>query len=208
MAGFRAVAAVGQSLEAVLDAAFVAEQPIDATEPTNATLIQTDDLDGNGSPSISRPALSILLYRVDFNKTTRAGWSSVGSEDGRSHLPLDLHYLLTAWATNAEHEHRILGRTLQVLEELGGLSGPLLHPDGDWLPGESVQLYLEDMATDDLMRTFDSLTCDFRLSIPYIARVVVVTSEGMPLPEVLTFVRGLRPGLEAATAGGGSPGTS
>jgi hypothetical protein len=193
MAGFRAVAAVGRSIEAVLNAAYAVEQPIDANEPTTAALIQTDDLEGLGSPQIVRPALSILLYRVDFNKTTRAGWSAVGSEDGRPHLPLDLHYLLTAWASNAEHEHRILGRTLQVLEELGGLAGPLLHPDGDWLPDESVQLYLEDMATDDLMRTFDSLTCDFRLSIPYIARVVVVTGEGTPVPEVLTFVRGLRP---------------
>ena len=39
-----------------------------------------------------------------------------------------------------------------------------------------MQLYLEDMATDDLMRTFDSLECDFRLSVPYIARVVVIAT--------------------------------
>jgi hypothetical protein len=200
VAGFRSVAAVGQSLEAVLNAAYTAGQPID-DEATRAVLIQTDDLDLDQESAIVRPALSILLYRVDFNKTTRAGWSSVGSMDGRAHLPLDLHYLLTAWATNAEHEHRIIGRTLQVLEELGALSGPLLHPDGDWSPGESVQLCLEDMATDDLMRTFDSLTCDFRLSIPYLARVVVVSGEGTPIPEVLTFVRGLRPDVAVPTGG-------
>lgn len=200
MAGFRSVAAVGKSLEALLNSAFTAEEPVD-TEATRAVLIQTDDLDLAATSLIVRPAVSILLYRVDFNKTMRASWSSIGAVDGRAHLPLDLHYLLTAWAGNAEHEHRIIGRTVQVLEEIGALSGPLLYPDGDWLPGEAVQIYLEDMATDDLMRTFDSLTCDFRLSIPYIARVVVVSSsEGDPLRDVLTVVQGIRPGVPAGHA--------
>ena len=134
---------------------------------------------------IVRPALSILLYRIDFNKTTRASWSAVGAVEGGPRLPLDLHFLLTAWASNADHEHRILGRAMQVLEGVGALAGPLLDPEGQWAPNETVQLYLEDMATDDLMRTFDSLECDFRLSVPYIARVVVIADEGVPTPEVL-----------------------
>jgi Pvc16 N-terminal domain len=206
MAGFRSVAAVGRSIEAVLNAAYTAEQPTDDTQ-THAVLVQTEDLEPNaGNPLISRPALSILLYRVDFNKTTRAGWSSIGSRDGRAHLPLDLHYLLTAWATNADDEHRIIGRTMQVLEGLGALGGPLLFPEGAWAPDETVQLYLEDMATDDLMRTFDSLPCDFRLSIPYIARVVVMAGEGSPVPDVLTFVRGLRPDAGARMSASGLAG--
>lgn len=82
---------------------------------------------------------------------------------------------------------------MQALEETGALAGPLLDPDGGWLPSETVQLYLEDLATDDLMRTFDSLQCDFRLSVPYLARTVVIADEGLPDTEVLTFVRGLAP---------------
>ena len=176
----------------VLNAAYAAEEPID-TGPTRARLIRTEDLDAT-TTSLVRPALSIFLYRVDFNKTMRASWSAIGNADGRAHLPLDLHYLLTAWADNAEHEHRVIGRTMQALEQLGALSGPLLYPDGEWLPGESVQLCLEDMATDDLMRTFDSLMAGFRLSIPYIARVVVVSSdEIITNPAVSTSIVGIRP---------------
>src|SRR5689334_9574338 len=168
VASFRSIAAVGRSIELVLNAGFAAQEPID-DEVTRAVLIQTDDLDAtNGQTLIVRPAVSWLLYRIDFDKAMRASWSSIGHRDGRAHLPVDLHYLATAWATNAHDEHRIMGRTMQIVEELGALSGPLLYPDGDWLPGEAVQLYLEDMATDDLMRTFDSLMTDFRLSIPYI----------------------------------------
>lgn len=193
MAGFRSVAAVGRSLELLLGSAFVAQEPVD-TQTTRAVLIQTDDLDFDaGNSAIQRPALSILLYRVDFTKATRAAWASVGSVDGRAHLPLDLHYLMTAWADNADHEHRIIGRAVQALEEVGALSGPLLHPDGDWLPGEVVQLYLEDMQTDDLMRTFDSLECSFRLSVPYIARVVVTSAPGSPLGDAVSLTSALRP---------------
>jgi Pvc16 N-terminal domain len=193
MAGFGAIAAVGKSIETVLNAGYAVAQPT-SSGPTVARLVQTDDL-AQPDQKIQRPGLSLLLYRVDFSKTMRATWADVGARDGRSHLPLDLHYLLTAWALNAEDEHRVVGRTMQILERLGGLSGAQLLPDGDWSVGESVQLHLEDMPTDNLMRTFDSLRCDFRLSVPYIARVVVVsTDDGAAGPDVVTAVRGVRVG--------------
>ena len=194
VAGFGSIAAVGKSLEMVLNAGFSAVEPISG-ENARAQLIQTEDLDP-ASHFLIRPTVSILLYRVDFNKTMRASWSAVGSVDGKAHLPVDLHYLFTAWADNADHEHRLIGRAMQIIEELGSLSGPLLHPDGDWSVNEAVQLYLEDIATDDLMRTFESLVCDFRLSIPYIARIVVVsTPAGNAQPDVLTHVQGISPDL-------------
>jgi hypothetical protein len=180
MAGFRSIGAVGKSIEAVLNVAF-ADQPPVAAAATHAVLIRTDDLAlAQGSAIAPTPALSILLYRVDFNKTMRPSWAAVGSADGHSHLPLDLHFLLTAWADNAEDEHQITGRAMQALDTVGALSGPLLYPTGDWEPGESVQLLLEDMATDDLMRTFDSLQTDFRLSVPYIARIVMISGSIVP----------------------------
>jgi hypothetical protein len=193
VAGFGGIAAVGKSIELVLNAGFAALEPITGSQ-TKTRLVRTDDLDPP-APVITRPGLSVLLYRVDFNKALRAAWAATGSVDGSAHLPLDLHYLLTAWGDNPEDEHRILGRALQILEELGGLSGPLLQPGGDWTATESVQLYLEDMPTEDLMRTFDSLQCEFRLSIPYIARVVVLSSAGQATGDVLTSVRGARTGV-------------
>lgn len=194
---------MGKSLEMVLNAGFSTIPPI-AGVTARALLIQSEDLDP-GSPVLIRPVLSLLLYRVDFNKTMRASWSAVGSVDGKTYLPVDLHYLFTAFADNADHEHRLIGRAMQILEELGSLSGPLLHPDGDWSASEAVQLYLEDIPTDDLMRTFESLACDFRLSIPYIARIAVVSGPaGDARPEVLTHVQGLRSGPGPGGTGTGS----
>lgn len=192
MAGFGGVSAVSRSLERLLNLAFANGQPI-AEAPTKAVLIRTEDFDLVQHSEIHFPALSLLLYRVDFDKSMRASWSARGAEDGRSYLPLDLHYLLTAWADNAEHEHRIVGRTLQVLENVSVLSGPLLDPSGEWEPDEGVPLVLEDLSTLDLMRTFEALSVDFRLSIPYVARVVVIAGPAdMPPADVLTVVTGAR----------------
>ena len=136
----------------------------------------TDFEKDNVGTAIGSPALSIYLYRADFNKTMRASWSAIGSRDGQAHLVLDLHFLLSAWADNAEFEHRIIGRAMQALETTPVLSGPLLEGSGGWSPAESVQLVLEEISTEAIMRTFDSLPTDYRLSIPYIARMVRIDS--------------------------------
>ena len=176
MAGFGAIAAVGKSIERILNKAFVDLPPIDR-KATHAVLIKTNDLDEKNVPTaIKPPALSIYLYRADFNKTMRASWSAVGSQDGLGHLVLDLHFLLTAWADNAEFEHRIIGRAAQVLETTPVLSGMLLDPSGSFAPSETVSLVLEEISTEAVMRTFDSLPTDYRLSIPYIARMVRIDS--------------------------------
>lgn len=201
MADFRSIAAVGKSLMNYLEAGFVEQQPVPGAR-ARAELIQTDALT-DLQAAHGQPVVSLLLYRVDFDKTMRASWSAVGSIDGNVHLPVDLHYLVTAWAQNAEHEHLLVGRTMELLEEIGSLGGTLLSPEAGWTPNETVQLCLEELSTDDLMRTFESLSCDFRLSISYLARIVVLsTTTGTSTPDVLTHVQGLRP---LATDARGAP---
>jgi hypothetical protein len=184
MAGFTAIAAVGKSLERLLSQAFLDRPPVPSKPTAKAALIRTEDLDTNGLVNIiGDTGLTILLYRVDYNKTMRAAWAQRGEDDGRGHLALDLHYLLTPWAGNAEHQHMIIGRAMQVIERVGMLSGPLLYEPV--LPAtptytdeprassvDSVQILLEEITTEALMRTFDSLPGDFHLSVPYVARVV------------------------------------
>ena len=192
MAGFGAIAATGRSIERLLNVCFEAEEPV-PERTTRAVLVRTTDFDENAvATSIGSPALSVFLYRVDFNKTMRAAWSAVGSLDGQSHLAVDLHYLLTPWADNAEFEHRILGRTLQCIETTPVLSGPLLHPSGNWAPNESIQLVMEEISTEAVMRTFDSLPTDYRLSVLYVARVARVDGrQPTPDPLVTTLVSGV-----------------
>jgi Pvc16 N-terminal domain len=188
MADYAAIAAALKSIERLLNAAFLEEQPVSGKK-THAVLARTSDFTDALLPvNVGSPALSIYLYRVDFNKTMRASWSAVGSLDGIGHLALDLHLILTAWADNAEFEYRIIGKALQCLESTPILAGPLLDPSSNWAPNESVQIVLEDISTEAIMRTFDSLPTDYRLSIPYILRVVRVDSRVPAPPQFVTTI--------------------
>ena len=192
MAGFGGIAAVGKSIERMLNQAFVDRQPVQGVH-SRAVLIRTDDLIPRNVPiAIGANALSIFLYRVDFDRTMRAAWSGVGTGDGRGHLALALHFLLTPWADNAEHEQLILGRAMQAIEFAPTLSGPLLYappiPFADEpraTPGEAIHLMMEEISTEALMRIYDSLPTDYRISVPYVARVVkIVTRESRLTPPV------------------------
>lgn len=199
MASFTGITATGKSIERLLNACFQVDKP-HPTKTTKAALVSADEFGTSGSHPLAQrePVLSIFLYRVDVDPSTRAGWSAVGSIDGHAHLPLDLHYLLTAWADAAEFEHQILGSTLTCLETTPILSGPLLHPASSWQPNEAVQIWSEDLATDSLMRIFDSLDASFRASLPYRARVVRLDGTvGVPPPTVTDVILGAVPELNA-----------
>jgi hypothetical protein len=192
LAGFAGIAAAGKSIEMFVAASFKEVAPVSGST-TKVVLVHTVDFE-KPFPNIGTPALSIFLYRVDFNKVMRAAWSGASAEDGRSHLGLDLHYLITPWAANAEDEHRILGRAMQCLESTPILGGPMLHSSGDWDASESIQILLEEVSTEAIMRIFDSLPTDYRLSVPYIARVMRLDGLAAPLEgRAITAILGAVP---------------
>lgn len=202
MADFLSLAATARSLEKLLNHAFDVDEPLGVGTQTKAVLVRTEDLDPSGGVGvITAPALSIFVYRVDFNRTMRAAWSAVGNQEGRAHLPLDLYLLLTPWAENADFELRILGKAMECLDATPILTGPLLDPLGNWAPGEAVQICLADLTTEDLMRTFDSLPVDYNLSVLYVARVITLSERvATPDPNVLTLATGTRPDVGPGVA--------
>jgi hypothetical protein len=196
MASFAAIQAVGKSMERVLQMHFREEDPVDGPKKTKVLLVRTEELEDPNS-LIGRPALTLYLYRVDLNRVMRPAWSAVGHMDGRGHLPLDLHFLLTAWGDNPEDEYRIIGKTMECLEAMPILSGPLLYESADWAPNEGIQLVIDDITTEALMRTFDSLPADYKLSVPYLARVVRVDTRQLATDvPVTTVVKGTVPSVK------------
>jgi Pvc16 N-terminal domain len=195
MANYKSLSAAGTSIEQLLNSCFASVPEGDFTRPPKAVLARTEDFDINKKTGVVKPGiLTIFMYRVEFNKTMRSAWSGIGSFDGYAHLPLDLHFLITAWEDHPEGELRMLGRAMQCLETTPILSGPLLAPSGEWAPAEGVQLVLEDVPPDSMFRIFDSLQADFKLSVAYIARVVVVDGVASNLaPAVTTVISGSTP---------------
>lgn len=74
------------------------------------------------SSRLSRPTLNLFLYDVRENKELRQAqpaWMIDRRPDGtatqrRRPVRVDLHYMITAWAAEAEDEHRLLARTLMA----------------------------------------------------------------------------------------------
>lgn len=200
MANSTSIAAVALSLQEQLNRCFTDLQTLDADAfralPT-ARLVRSDDFGqvGSSASSVIRfPSLAIFCFRVDVNRTMRTPWSAVAHQDQTIHLPLDLHFLLTPFDSDAEAELRILGATMQCLEQHPILSGPRLHPLGGWEARDAIQILNEDLVTEDVLRTFDTLPTDFRLSVSYVARITRIDApDELHHPDVVTAVRGLTP---------------
>ncbi len=179
MAGYSAIAAAAKSLERLLSKRFALDQPVPAPAVTKAVLVSTDDFDLNGQTVIKPPALSIFLVRVEVNRVTRAAWSAVGAEEERVHLPLDLHFLLTAWAKDASLQHTIAGWMMRVLEDTPSLPPGLLNRTyaNVFHPNETVELSLAELSTEELFRIWEVIAENaYQISIPYVARVVRIES--------------------------------
>ncbi|MEO1057474.1 MAG: Pvc16 family protein [Actinomycetota bacterium] len=200
MSNSTSIAAVALSVEQLLTRSFI---ELDALEPAafralpTVTVVRSQDFAnvGNGSSGVIRfPMLTIFCYRVDINRTMRAPWSAVAHHDGEIHLPLDVHLMLTPFDSDAEAELKILGAAMQCLEQQAIVAGPQLHPQGGWEHGDAIQLINEDLVTEDVLRTFDTLPTDFRLSVSYVARITRIDAPDEPgAPDVMAAVRGLTP---------------
>lgn len=74
------------------------------------------------SSRLSRPTINFFLYEMKENTKLRQqpGWNHSGRSNGtvtqtREPMRLDLFYMITAWAAEAEDEYRLLGRCLMAL---------------------------------------------------------------------------------------------
>src|SRR5205823_1050103 len=121
--------------------------------------------------------VSLFLYRIYTNASNRAPAGRLDREGKRqrAQLPLDLHFLLTAWARDASLQHTIAGWMMRTLDDLPSLPAGLLnqtyaevfHPD------ESVEIGPAELSTEELFRIWDVIANNvYQISVPYLARVV------------------------------------
>jgi hypothetical protein len=190
MAGYQALAAAGLSIVALLNRRF--DEDADASAATlDAFLASANELKTmktNTGQLIHQPAVSVYCYRISVDRETRPGWSAVGSVDGIPRIPLRMHFLIAAWASNVTDELRWLGLAARVIESEGILTGPLLDPIGSWQAGDAIQVVTDDLALDSMSEAFQALSTDFRLTLPYIARVICIDGLREPTVEPVATV--------------------
>src|SRR5688500_18069275 len=127
--------------------------------------------------------VSVLVNRIyhDGSHRTPPG-RVIGSQRQRTKLPLDLHFLLTAWAKTASRQHEIAGWMMRVLEDNATLPAALLNayqPDV-FHDDETVDVTIAELTTEDLFHIWEVMINHvYQLSIPYVARVVHLESRDM-----------------------------
>jgi len=125
--------------------------------------------------------VSLFLYNVSVNTAQRIppGRPRLGADPRPRQLPLDLHVLLTPWATEASLQHDILGWAMRVLEDNAVVSVAALNTPLDPVfdADETVEIISATLSVEDMLRIWDGIPGDFQLSVPYVARVVRIDSE-------------------------------
>ncbi|MET8625821.1 DUF4255 domain-containing protein [Kitasatospora sp. NPDC004669] len=190
MAGYRALAAVGRSVVALLNRRFAEEIPDGTGRRPTAVLagpLDFEKVDTAGAV-IRYPAVSLYCYRLSIDRETRAGWGAVSAQDGLPRVPLRMHMMLAAWDQFVESELEWLGLAARTLESEAVLTGPLLDPSGDWEPGDMIQVVSDELAMDSFSEAFQAMHTDYRLCLPYLARVVRIDGARRPTAEEVTTV--------------------
>lgn len=126
--------------------------------------------------------VTVFLYRAFVNGVQRSPPGRL-TPDGRRlrpPLPLDLHFLLTAWARDASLQHTIAGWMMRVLEDTPSLPAGLLNHGGleIFQPDEAVELAVAEIETETLFRIWEVIGANsYQISVPYVARCVRIESD-------------------------------
>jgi hypothetical protein len=125
--------------------------------------------------------VSLFLYRIyhDGSNRSPAGRLQPNGQLARNKLPVELHFLLTAWAKTASLQHEIAGWMMRALEDNPILFPSLLntYKSDVFFAEETVEVALAQLSTEDMFNIWDVIIRHvYQVSVPYVARVVRIES--------------------------------
>jgi hypothetical protein len=197
MASYRAIVAVSEAIIHLLENQY---SPVDF----DGNALQFRVYTARDFMTPMDAGVSIFLYRIYPNGTHRTPPGRIGSDGRRQRpmLPLDLHFLLTAWAKDASLQHAIAGWMMRILEDTPSLPPGLLnHRYADTFhPDESVEFTLTELTTEELFHIWEVIVSNaYQISVPYVASNVRIESiqtvgQGEPVQErVLDYQKLIKP---------------
>lgn len=169
MATYQAVAGVLTALKDFLDAR-ITELAAEVTNPSVALLGSQqlrEDPVGN--------TLGIYLHRISIDPNGRNRYlpPQRPGHAPRPELPVNLHILLVGRSLSATAEISLVAWAMQRIGAAMLLDAAQMATiDPTWSEQEQLQIIPEEMSTEDLMRVWDSLPGDYRLSSPYLVKTL------------------------------------
>lgn len=174
MATANAIAAVGQAILSLIAAGV----PRVEFASAQFALYQAKDFQ-----SPMQEGVSLYLYRVTPAGEIR-NYPPRIAPDGRKFkqlLPINLHYILSAWALEAVKQQRLLGWAMRILEDTPVLPAGVLNqggPESDtFRPTETVDLIMETISVYDMGAIWDVSKPNVQPSVGYVARMLGLESQ-------------------------------
>lgn len=184
MANHLGIYSFSQSLADFLGQSYAFFTPDSGTDPLPAVQFEAlSSADFNSDKDV-KDKVTLYLYRITPNnqlRNVRVG-QSVGA------VGLNLHYLLTIWTDTLEHEQTMMGWAIRELHYHSFLDRSSLPANAGWPIDESVSIVPEDLGTEEMSRIWDMARRSYRLSYPFLARIVrlVKTTPDSATPAVAT----------------------
>lgn len=186
-----------EDLDEVLKQLLIRELPIRNGEVD----IEFDQPRREWTARLSRPTINIYLYDIRENqklRQTQPMWETERDLDGhatqrRKPVRIDVHYMMTVWAAEAEDEHRLLSRVLMVLFRFANLPEDLL-PANLQVQGKQIPLMVAQY--NDLSNSTDLWNVLDNEMRPAISLIVTLSLDPYaPLSVPLVRQREIRTGL-------------
>lgn len=183
MATFGALAATGQAIVGLLSNAGSGHP-----EFRQATFRLATSADMQRAPSDGMLATA-YLYRTEVN-TTRRNLPPRRGRDGDLHppaVPVDLHYLVTAWSKDAVTQHRLLGWCIRTLHDTPTLNAGVLNqfgPEPAFRPEETIDLTWEVLTRQEMTDAWEIAKTNSQPSLSFLVRTIEIESD-IDLPEPL-----------------------
>ena len=180
MASYQAIRAVSHALIDLLESRF--QQAGLGDEGFTFAIYQSENFN---QPMVA--GISLFLFRILPNSSHRTPTGRIGPDGRRlrTRLPLDLYFLLTAWAQDASLQHELMGLAMRVLEDTPILPSGLLNAGAEaiFLSDESVEIGIAELTNEDILRIWETVTEDrYQISVPYVVRNLQVDST-LPLEQ-------------------------
>lgn len=180
MADVFSVHSVGDSLVTFLRDTY--PEPLRSDYPCEFRLISSGELEEGDDLGT---AVTLYLYRLDIDNHTRNTPQPQRPRAMPMPLSLCLHYLFIIWADTPLAEHTIAAWVMSQMHQHPVLDQSTLSKTGGWRPDDQVFIIALEMSNEDLMRLWDAINPTYRLSLPYLARVVRIdpdsAEEGRPV---------------------------
>jgi len=177
MANIRAIHSLGNAIVGYLQLSYPAQ--LQAEHPCTFELLSSNDMDKKQADN-SGTSVGLYLYGVTVNEHLRNNVLVHRPFDSLPPLSLDLHYLATIWAESAPAEHVVAAWLAHEFYRHPVMDMSVLAGDADdagWRADTVIQIVPQELATEDMMRIWDTLAPNYRLSLSYVARAVRIDVE-------------------------------